>query len=655
MNIEYVLQLLQGKGYPSHITAGIAGNIGQESSFNPAAINQKSGAFGFGQWLGPRKEELFRFASERGVHPTDPEMQIDFIDKELNTTEKRARDALMKAQSPAEAAVTFSNKFERAGVNERNNERRVSLAEKAMNFIIPTASADETPYTNEELAKIAGVTLINDEPAQTVDAQQYSNEELAAIAGVKLLPPEETGIVERALKNFPKDLEKVGQGYIDMAANPLDAVLSLGSVARGGMQSALPDSMAKYLIDAGITPESRPQFESFVDPLINTVAHPLESFANAPASTILNAIGLFSGAQGLTKAALGKTTARMAAKDIAAVEKANKLMAPKRAVLEAGQKAGYVVPQSEVASTFINNRLEGIAGKAALNQESVLRNQAAVTAQARKAIGLGDDVPITGPAIDKAIQAQYKPYEAVSILPTPPSIARGYSAPHSVINSKDLLHELKQARHDSQAWYKTAEAQGGNPEMVARAKALGDRAKAIEIEFENRAVAAGKPDLVPQLREARTNIAKVYTVDKARNVATGEIDPRIIGAQLDKAPKKITGELKQIGEFQQSFPKYAKAGEVQQTPGVSKIEAVMSVGGGFGGGALGGPLGAFMGAMIPLASTPIRNLLLSPWYQSRLLKLMEKNPSKVKAFMNRATNNTVNQATLIGLLNGEEE
>ncbi len=187
MNLEYVLELLQGKGYPSHITAGIAGNIGQESSFNPAAVNPKSGAFGFGQWLGPRKEELFKFASERGVHPTDPAMQIDFMDKELNTTEKRARDALMKAQSPAEAAVTFSNKFERAGVNERNNERRVSLAEKAMNFIIPTASADENPYTNEELAKIAGVTLIKDEP---VDAPAYTNEELAAIAGVKLLPDE---------------------------------------------------------------------------------------------------------------------------------------------------------------------------------------------------------------------------------------------------------------------------------------------------------------------------------------------------------------------------------------------------------------------------------------------------------------------------------
>jgi hypothetical protein len=650
MRIDEILQYFQQKGYPDHVAAGIAGNLAQESSLNPDAINSKSGAFGLAQWLGPRKAALNQFAERQGSYPNDPGTQLDFIHHELSTTEKRARDAIMKAQSPSEAATQFSNKFERAGVNERNNERRASIAEQAMNFFIPTASADETPYTNEELAKIAGVELVQDQPQQ-----QYTNEELAKIAGVELLPTEEPSVTDRALKNFPKDLQNIGQGVIDTLSNPINAVENIGAIARGGMQSALPDAFTQYLIDQGITPEARPQFEAFAEPIINTVLHPVESFANAPASTFLNATGLLSAGTGLTKAALGKVSAKAAAQNAIEMAKQNALLAPKRAVLETAQKAGYVVPQSEVASTFWNNRLEGIAGKAALNQESVLRNQQAVTAQARKAIGIADDVPLTGRVIDDAIKAQYKPYEDIAALPTPPSPARGYSAPHSVINSKALLEELKQARHDSQAWYKTAEAQGGNPEMVATAKALSNRAKAIEKEFENRAIAAGKPELVPQLREARTNIAKVYSVDKARNVATGEIDPRIIGAQLDKAPKKITGELKQIGEFQQAFPKYAKAGEVQQTPGVSKIEAVTSIGGGFGGAALGGPVGAFVGAMIPLASTPIRNLLLSPWYQSRLLKLMEKNPSKVKAFMAKATNKSVNRSALLGLVLSDKE
>ncbi|MFA6060825.1 MAG: lytic transglycosylase domain-containing protein [Taibaiella sp.] len=515
---------------------------------------------------------------------------------------------------------------------------------------IGEASASERPYAPKPLLSREQFNAMK---AQSSPKKLLSREEFYAARGIK---PEQPGIMERAGKNLPQDLTNIGEGIINIGAHPIESAKNLAAVARGGMQSALPDEAAQYLIDKGITPESRPQFEAFAEPLVNTVLHPVESFANAPASTILNVAGLASAGTGLTKAALGKATANAAQADIANVARQNALNSPKRAVLEAGQKAGFVVPKSEVAPSFINNRLEGVAGKAALNQESILRNQAATTAQARKAIGIADDVPITGNVIDKAIKAQYKPYEDIAALPTRASQARGYSVnTHTQTNSGALLEELKQARHDSQAWYKTAEMQGGNPEMVAKAKALSNRAKAIELEFENRAIAAGKPELVPQLREARTNIAKIYSVDKARNVATGEIDPRVIGAQYDKAPKKITGELKQIGEFQQAFPKYAKAGEGAQTPGVSKIEAVTSIGGGMGGAALGGPLGGFVGAMLPLASTPVRSMLLSKWYQNKLLDAMTKNPSKIKTFMNKSTNKTVSKNALIGLIASDKE
>jgi hypothetical protein len=511
---------------------------------------------------------------------------------------------------------------------------------------IGEASASERPYTPKPLLSREQFNAMK---SQAAPKKLLSREEFYAAK-------QQPGIMERAGKNLPQDLTNIGQGVIDTISHPIQAASGLAAVARGGMQSALPDEAAQYLIDKGITPESRPQFEAFAEPIVNTVLHPVESFANAPASTILNVAGLASVGTGLTKSAIGKSTTNAAAKDVASVARQNALNAPKRAVLEAGQKAGFVVPKSEVAPSFINNRLEGVAGKAALNQESILRNQTATTAQARKAIGIADDVPITGNVIDKAIKAQYKPYEDIAALPTRASQARGYSVnTHTQTNSGALLEELKQARHDSQAWYKTAEMQGGNPEMVAKAKALSNRAKAIEIEFENRAIAAGKPELVPQLREARTNIAKIYSVDKARNVATGDIDPRIIGAQLDKAPKKITGELKQVGEFQQAFPKYAKSGENAQTPGVSKIEAVTSIGGGMGGAALGGPLGGFVGAMLPLASTPVRSMLLSKWYQNKLLDAMTRNPSKIKSFMNKATNKTVNKNALIGLIASDKE
>ena len=146
---EIVNYLINSKGYSPHIAAGIAGNLEQESSLDPTAINQKSGAMGLGQWLGPRKTALQDFAMNQGTAPTDPYVQLDFLDHELNTTESNAMAKLLLTKSPAEAATVFSNHYERASHAESNNDRRASLAEKAFNFIMPTASADGRVLTEE--------------------------------------------------------------------------------------------------------------------------------------------------------------------------------------------------------------------------------------------------------------------------------------------------------------------------------------------------------------------------------------------------------------------------------------------------------------------------------------------------------------------------
>jgi hypothetical protein len=141
-----VVQYFMDKGYKPHQAAAIAGNLTQESSLNPEIINKKSGAFGLAQWLGPRKKALNDFAARQGSYAADPGTQLDFIDHELNTTEKRAKQKLMATTNLEDATNAFSNHFERAGANEKNNTRRISLAQKALDFVIPTASASEMPY-----------------------------------------------------------------------------------------------------------------------------------------------------------------------------------------------------------------------------------------------------------------------------------------------------------------------------------------------------------------------------------------------------------------------------------------------------------------------------------------------------------------------------
>jgi hypothetical protein len=191
-----VVQYFMDKGYKPHQAAAIAGNLTQESSLNPEAINPKSGAFGLGQFLGPRKKALYDYAERQGSYASDPGTQLDFIDHELNTTERKAKGKLMAATNLADATNAFSNHYERAGAAEKNNAKRVSFAENALNSIISTASASEQPYqaldstdyskmTDAELQALVGGQQAQpiEQPPQATDYSKMSDAELQALIG----------------------------------------------------------------------------------------------------------------------------------------------------------------------------------------------------------------------------------------------------------------------------------------------------------------------------------------------------------------------------------------------------------------------------------------------------------------------------------------
>lgn len=117
------------KGYAPQHAAGIAANLAQESGFDPNAVNKKSGAYGLAQWLGLRKTALNKYAESNGSDPSDPITQMDFIEHELNTTESSAKEKLIATNINADAAIAFSDNFERAGNNEKNNARRAAIAQ----------------------------------------------------------------------------------------------------------------------------------------------------------------------------------------------------------------------------------------------------------------------------------------------------------------------------------------------------------------------------------------------------------------------------------------------------------------------------------------------------------------------------------------------
>lgn len=331
---------------------------------------------------------------------------------------------------------------------------------------------------------------------------------------------------------------------------------------------------------------------------ISGLLQPVESGEERVKNTAIGG-ALGAGAQKVFGTVANKLAERTATK---AAEKSQNAL--KDVTLKEVQEAGYVVPPSAVEPSFAAKRLESIAGKAAVGQEASMRNQQITNELARKALGLPKDDPISEGALETYRATQGKVYNDVSKLSN---------------NAGIYLEQLKDARNEAKTYWNHAN-KTGDPNSLRNARKLDGDVERLEAKLEAEAVKIGKPELIPALQAARRAIAKSYDVEKALNVATGDIDARIIGTLLDKkGSKAVTGELATIGKFANAFSPYAREGSKVPTPGVSKLEALSALTLGVGGAAAAGPVGALLAAA-PLASGPVRSFLLSKLGQQTLAK-----------------------------------
>jgi Phage tail lysozyme len=115
-NSDKIWNYFKSKGFSDSVVAGIMGNLKMESNLNTNALNKSSGAFGLAQWLGSRKSALSNYANSRGTSMSNLSTQLDFLWKELNSTEKRTLNYLKSNQnaSASQIAAAFDRLFERS-------------------------------------------------------------------------------------------------------------------------------------------------------------------------------------------------------------------------------------------------------------------------------------------------------------------------------------------------------------------------------------------------------------------------------------------------------------------------------------------------------------------------------------------------------------
>lgn len=125
------MKFFESKGWSKAQAAGIVGNLKVESgNFSPAVISgQRRGdggrAVGVAQWH-PARQQTFQRVMGKSVSQASFKEQLEFVNWELNNTEKRAGNMLRQATDPAQAAAVVDQYYERSSGAHR--ARRIAAA-----------------------------------------------------------------------------------------------------------------------------------------------------------------------------------------------------------------------------------------------------------------------------------------------------------------------------------------------------------------------------------------------------------------------------------------------------------------------------------------------------------------------------------------------
>ena len=324
--------------------------------------------------------------------------------------------------------------------------------------------------------------------------------------------------------------------------------------------------------------------------------------------------------------------------------------------VEKARETGYTVPPTQAGGGLVNRLLEGVAGKISTLQEASVRNQAITDKLAKKALGLPEDAVLTSDLIKsirndagqayenlklsgtvktspKFIQAldNIKPYQdaiqaakdfpdelANPIIKTIDSLKRPNFDVNSAVSKINLL------RNDADIAFRKGD--------TALAKANKDASQVLENTIENHLANTKQTELLDKFRQARQTIAKTYEVEKAMNATTGTVNAQKLAARL-QAKKPLSGELKDIAEFGQAFPKASQTPErIGGTIGISPLDAT-AAGLTFGGSLLGGEdkgSSAFNAALALGIRPTARKLVLSAPMQNRLIQQQTTAPGSIR-------------------------
>lgn len=397
----------------------------------------------------------------------------------------------------------------------------------------------------------------------------------------------------------------------------------------GQLDRNVPMELAEQagIVDPSKNPQTGPQriVDMAVQSAVQSVAMPFGGAANIGRNAALSTA---SGASaGIVKEATGSdllagiagiaTPFAIRGAANAASNASKKVVLPDtaRMTLKDAQSHGFVVEPSQVRQP--TSPLETVAGKAAIAQGAVEKNQAVANRLAAQSIGLPPTAALSPELLKTLKEKAMQPYREVDQV-FQQLKQSGTLEFFPRYHSPSLIDEFIEAGQEAKALWKSY-ARDPKIDVLKAAKAADTATDGVFQDILKVAQASGNKDLPNRVLAAKQLYARINDVESAMNVGTGNVSMPTLAAMYDKG-KPLSGDLKTIAKFANAFPRSAR--EIERVPpsGVSGTDAAMSATLGLGGAAASGSPAGLAAAGLPLLRGPARNHVLSPQYQESLLK-----------------------------------
>lgn len=265
--------------------------------------------------------------------------------------------------------------------------------------------------------------------------------------------------------------------------------------------------------------------------------------------------------------------------------------------LKNSQGAGYVVPPSTTNPSMTNKMLESVAGKNQMEQEASLANMEVTNKLVRQALKLADDRPLSPEELSSLRSQAAQSYEGLKSIGTvegggqfSKDLARIAETSRGAARSfpglakneiEDVVKALDQPQFDASDAVDATRLLRENADSAfakgdkSLGKAYREASNALEAAMERTLEKSGQTDLLKNFRESRQLIAKTYSVEKALNPSTGNVNATKLAAQLAKG-KPLSGPLRTAAQFGQAFPKAAR--EIMDSGPVRNTDVIVGAG-----------------------------------------------------------------------------